>query len=144
MTLIKRVHNGYPTFPNWLEDFFSNVNLDNGLKLNSTVPSVNIKEEDDIFEIAFAAPGLTKKDFSINIDNDVLTVKSETENNEEENNTNFTRKEFSYTSFQRSFTLPESADSEKIKADYKNGILTIEIPKREEAKVKPAREIAIL
>ena len=72
-----------------------------------------------------------------------MTVKSEKEVNEEESKTNYTRKEFNFTSFQRTFTLPDSADGEKIKATYKDGILSIAIPKKEEAKVKPARDIEI-
>jgi HSP20 family protein len=70
-------------------------------------------------------------------------VKSEKETNNQETDNTYTRKEFSYSSFQRSFTLPDAADGENIKAEYKDGILSIEIPKKEEAKVKPAREIAI-
>jgi len=143
MTLIRRVNNNYPVFQNWLEDFFGSVN--NGLeyKTRATVPAVNIAETDNSYEIAFAAPGLQKSDFNIHLENDVLTVKSEKENIQDETNTNYTRKEFNFSSFQRSFTLPEAADSENIKAEYQNGILIIDIPKKEEAKAKPAREIRI-
>jgi HSP20 family protein len=143
MTLIRRANNNYPVFQNWFEDFFSPVqNYVNGVSKGS-FPAVNVAEDNDKFEIEFAVPGLSKSDFAINLDNDVLTVKSEKENPTEETNTNFTRKEFSYSGFQRSFTLPETADGEKIKAEYKDGILTVEIPKKEQAKVKPAREIQI-
>lgn len=143
MTLIRRVNNNYPTFRNWMDDFFGTVDNSVNFWNKSNVPAVNISENDENFKIEFAAPGLTKADFAINLDNDILTVKSEKEENNEETNTNFTRKEFNFSSFQRTFTLPDSADGEKVKAEYKDGILNIEIPKKEEAKVKPAREIEI-
>ncbi len=143
MTLIRRVNNNYPVFQNWLEDFIGTVDNSISNRFRTTVPAVNIVETDNSYEISFAAPGLQKNDFSINLENDVLTVKSEKEANQNESNTNYTRKEFSFSSFQRSFTLPETADGENIKAEYLNGILNIEIPKREEAKAKPVREIVI-
>ncbi|MEN8121094.1 MAG: Hsp20/alpha crystallin family protein [Bacteroidota bacterium] len=143
MTLLRKAHNGYPTFSNLLEDIFSTV--DNGASFRSkdTLPSVNIAENNNEFKIEFAVPGLTKEEFKINLDNNILTVGSEKKEEKEESNENFTRREFNYSSFQRSFTLPDSANGEKIKAEYNNGILNIEIPKREEAKVKPVREIEI-
>lgn len=143
MTLIRRVNNNYPVFQNWFDDFFGSVENVNNYRTKVNVPAVNIAENEDNFQIEFAAPGLTKSDFSINLDNDVLTVKSEKEIQNDESKANYTRKEFSFSSFQRSFTLPETADGEGIKAEYKDGILNIEIPKKEEAKVKPAREITI-
>jgi HSP20 family protein len=143
MTLIRRANNTYPVFQNWFEDFFAPVQSYVTSRANGSVPAVNIAEDDNRFAIEFAVPGLTKSDFSINLENDVLTVKSEKENSSEANNGNYTRKEFNYSVFQRSFTLPDAADGEKIKAEYKDGILSIEIPKKEEAKVKPAREIEI-
>jgi HSP20 family protein len=143
MTLIRRVNSNYPVFQNWFEDFFAPVQSYVNSRANGSVPAVNIAEDDNKFAIEFAVPGLTKSDFSINLENDVLTVKSEKENSNEENNDNYTRKEFSYSVFQRSFTLPDAADGENIKAEYKDGILSIEIPKKEEAKVKPAKEIVI-
>jgi len=143
MKLIRRVNNDYPVFQNWFEDFFTPVQayVNNGSR--GCVPAVNVAEDENKFQIEFAAPGLTKSDFSINLERDVLTVKSEKENSNEESKSNYTRKEFSYSSFQRSFTLPEIADGENIKAGYKDGILSIEIPKKEEAKAKPAKEIEI-
>ncbi|OQX97718.1 MAG: hypothetical protein B6I20_12040 [Bacteroidetes bacterium 4572_117] len=143
MTLLKRANYGYPAFSNLLEDIFSTVNTGNTNKDNSTLPSVNIAENDDGFKIEFATPGLSKEKFKINLDNNVLTVGSEKEDEKEESKENFTRREFNYSSFQRSFTLPDSANGEEISAEYNNGILQIEIPKREEAKVKPMREIEI-
>jgi len=143
MTLLRRAHSGYPTFSNLLEDIFSTVDTGSSFRNENSLPAVNIAENTDEFKIEFAAPGLSKKKFKINLDNNVLTVSSEKEAENSESNENYTRREFNYTSFQRSFTLPDSANGEKIKAEYNEGVLTIEIPKREEAKIKPVREIEI-
>lgn len=126
-------------------DFFKNNFwgdlLDNQLNMN--VPAVNIVEGDENFGIEVAAPGLAKNDFKINLENNVLTISSSREDKKEEKEGKYSRKEFSYSSFSRSFTLPESVEGDKITATHKDGILYVNIPKREEAKVKPAREIAI-
>ncbi|MGD9991773.1 MAG: Hsp20/alpha crystallin family protein [Salinivirgaceae bacterium] len=136
------------TFPTLFDRFFENDLFDwsnrNFSSTNTTLPSVNIKETNDDFEVEVAAPGLSKTDFKIELNHDVLTVSSDKEvKNETKDGQQFTRREFSYQSFSRSFTLPNSADSDKIKALYENGILKIVIPKKEEAKPKPARQIAI-
>ncbi len=111
---------------------------------NTTMPSVNILETEDHFEVEVAAPGLKKSDFKVQLDRDVLTISSEKrDEKEEKEGERFTRREFSYQSFSRSFTLPNSVDSDKIKATYTDGILKVVIPKREEAKPKPAKQIEI-
>jgi len=112
---------------------------------NTTLPSVNVKEDNEGFEIDLAAPGFDKSDFNIEIDNDVLTISSEktSENNEEDEGKKITRREFSYQSFKRTFTLPVTVESDKITAKYDKGILRINIPKKEEAKPKPAKKISI-
>ncbi len=107
------------------------------------MPAVNIVEGKEDFRIEVAAPGLDKKDFRIDLNNNVLTISSEKENNNEEKNERYMRREFSYTSFKRSFSLPETANLEKVVANHKDGILQISVPKKEEAKVKPPRQIAI-
>lgn len=107
------------------------------------VPAVNIRESEDNFVLDVAAPGLKKEDFKINLDNDVLTISSEQKNENEEKNEKYTRKEFFYNAFSRSFTLPKTIDLDKIRADYKDGVLSISLPKREDAKVAVNREIAI-
>jgi HSP20 family protein len=110
----------------------------------TTLPSVNIKESTEAFEVELAAPGFVKDDFNIELDNDTLTISSEKKvENETNEGQQFARKEFSYQSFSRTFTLPNTADSDKIKAKYENGILRISIPKKEEAKPKPSKQIAI-
>ncbi len=111
---------------------------------DTTLPSVNIKESPDEFEVELAAPGFLKTDFNIELNHDLLTISSEKKvEKETKQDQQFARREFSYQSFSRSFTLPNTVDNDKIKAKYDNGILRISIPKKEEAKPKPARNIAI-
>jgi len=107
------------------------------------VPAVNIRESEDNFVLDVAAPGLKKEDFKINLDNNVLTISSEQKNESEEKIEKYTRKEFFFNAFSRSFTLPKTIDLDKIRADYKDGVLSISLPKREDAKVAVNREIAI-
>ena len=132
--------------PSFFDEFFGKE-LNPGLfedRANMSVPAVNVLEDPDNFKIEVAAPGLDKKDFKIDLDNNVLTISSEKEyKHEDEKEGKFMRREFAYASFKRSFTLPESVDADKIKANYKEGLLYINIPKREEAKQKPPRQISI-
>ena len=144
MALVK-FSNQYPT---WFDRFFDNDMFDwstrNFSATNTTLPSVNIKESTDDFEIEVAAPGLDKKDFRIELNHGVLTISSEKKNeNETKRGQQFTRREFSYQSFTRSFTLPETVYDEKISAKYDNGVLKVIIPKKEEAKPKPTKNIEI-
>lgn len=147
MTLIKRSNN-YPTWSNFFNEFFNtdwndwtNQNYSN---TNTTLPSVNVKESEEGFEVEMAAPGLTKEDFQIELNNSLLTIKSEKKEEKEcKKDECYTRREFSYQSFSRSFTLPSTIESDKIKAQYEHGILKISIPKKEEAKPRPSRQIAI-
>ncbi|SHJ27272.1 heat shock protein Hsp20 [Tangfeifania diversioriginum] len=145
MTLARR-NEGY--FPSFIDRFFNNDLMDWGTSnfssTNTSLPAVNVKETDDDYFIEVAAPGMSKKDFNVNFQNNVLTISSEKKNEKEEKEDSYTRKEFSYQSFQRSFTVPgNDVDSDKISASYENGILKIKLPKREEVKPKPAREIKI-
>ena len=144
MTL-SRFSNSYPSvFDHWFDNDLFNLVSCNYSDTNTTLPQVNIKENADAFLVEMAVPGFDKKDFKINLDHNVLTISSEKKNeNETKDNERFTRHEYSYQSFSRSFTLPEAANSDKISAKYDNGILNVEIPKREEAKPKPMRQIAI-
>lgn len=109
-----------------------------------SLPAVNIRETNDAFALELAAPGMKKEDFKIDLDQRVLTVSAERkEEKKEEKDGKYTRREFSYHSFRRSFTLPLSADPEKISASYKDGVLHIEVAKKEEAKPRPARMISV-
>ena len=111
----------------------------------TTIPAVNIKENAESFQVEMAAPGMTKDDFKIELEGNVLTITSEKNlENEVDEGEKYSRKEFSYQSFQRTFTLSkEVVDDEKIEAKYQNGVLHLTIPKKEEAKKKPPRMIQI-
>ncbi|MCK0133224.1 Hsp20/alpha crystallin family protein [Arenibacter sp. S6351L] len=121
----------------WPSVFSQNFNT--GMSL----PMVNIKETADDYFVEMAVPGLKKSDFNIVLDNQVLSISTETEEQNDLKEENYTRREFGYASFKRSFTLPETVDEGKIKAKYNEGILSIHLPKKEEARQKPARSINI-
>lgn len=145
MTLARRTENYVPSF---VDRFLNNDLMDWGMNnfssTNTSLPAVNVKETDDDYVIEVAAPGMKKKDFKINYHNDVLTISSERKEENENEEDNYSRREFSYQSFQRSFTVPQqSVDGDKIEAGYNDGILSIKLPKREEVKPKPAKEIKI-
>ena len=109
-----------------------------------SIPAVNIIEKDSGFEVAVAAPGKTKEDFNIELDNDVLTISAQEQKEAEtKEEGRFTRREFSYSTFKRAFSLPDTVNSAKIEASYENGVLNIVIPKKEEAKVQAKRLIEI-
>lgn len=137
----------FPFLPSSLLDhFWDNDMMDrsssNYSSTNTSLPAVNIKENDDDFMIEVAAPGMKKEDFSINYDNGRLTISSEKEYDKVDEKYN--RREFSYQSFCRSFEVADNIiDNQKIKAKYENGILYITLPKREEIKPKPAKQIEI-
>jgi HSP20 family protein len=97
-----------------------------------SVPAVNILEDEKEYRIELVAPGIDKKDVGINLENEILTISSEKESKNEEHEGKYMRKEFNYTSFSRSFVIPEEVDSEKISAEHTNGILNIHLPKKEE------------
>lgn len=133
---------------NWLpsifNDFFGNEWL---AKANSNAPAINIRETESQYEVEVAAPGLTREDFKIRIEDDnqlVVTMDKQTENNSEKEEGRYLRREFYYSHFQQSMILPDNIDKEKIEARVEHGVLTIDIPKRREEEVAPAaKEIAI-
>ena len=135
-----------PTFPSWFDNFFENSlgteflsNFNTGI----TLPAVNIKETNDNFVLELAVPGMKKSDFTIDVDNKILSIASEIKHENEETEENYTRREFGYSSFKRTFTLPDSVEADHVKANYQDGILMITLPKREEAKQKPPMRIKI-
>ena len=117
------------------DTFFSDRRL-------SRVPAANISESKDHYHVELAAPGLRKEDFKLSLERDVLSISVEQNGQQDAQERNFNKREFSYSSFVRSFTLPESADENGIEAKYENGVLCINIPKREEAKMQ-SRQIEI-
>ncbi|VAW28728.1 hypothetical protein MNBD_BACTEROID07-1123 [hydrothermal vent metagenome] len=139
MNLVK--FNQYPTFTDLLENIERNF-LGRVDETSGDIPAVNIKEEKDKFVLELAAPGMKKDDFKINLDNYQLTISAETKNEKKEKEDSYTRREFVYNSFSRSFTLPKTIDIDKIKADYRNGILDIVLPKKEE-EAKLTKQIKI-
>ena len=149
MSIIKR-NNGFSTdMPALFNDFFSrdlwNWGLSNNSTTNTTIPAINIREDNDNFYVEVAAPGMTKDDFKVELDGTILTIRSEKENRQEQKEgEKYSRKEFSYQSFQRIFELPvHVVDTEHIEAKYENGLLHLVIPKKEEAKPRPPRMIRI-
>lgn len=135
--------------PSLFEDFFKPWNEwfdgNNGGFFGRTVriPAVNITEQKDAYKVSLAAPGLKKDDFKIEVDGNILTISSEKEENKEEKDKKFTRKEYSYSSFSRSFTLPEEINQEKIEAKYEDGVLKLSLPRNEEGKRLSAKKIAV-
>jgi HSP20 family protein len=140
MNLIKR--NTVP-FPSIIDELLKPDWLGGIQNFNTNVPAVNIKETDTSFGIELAAPGKKKEDFNIEIDHNVLTISSEEKTEKEKTEGKYSRKEFSYSSFRRAFTLPETVNTESINATYENGVLYVALPKREEALPKPKRLIEI-
>jgi HSP20 family protein len=132
-----------PVFSRMLENFLTDVPSIFRSDFTETTPAINVMEKDDSYLVEVAAPGLKKEDFKVNLDNDILTISSEKEIKTENRDGRFTKKEFSYSSFERSFTLPNTTEAEKIEAKYENGILGIKIPKKEIAIRKPAKQIKI-
>ncbi|GAB3432936.1 Hsp20/alpha crystallin family protein [Niabella aquatica] len=147
MSLVKK-NNGFLTTPSLFGDFFSrelfNWGNNNFSSTLTTVPSVNIKENSDNFEVEVAAPGMEKEDFHITLEGSALTISSSKKLQDEVKEDNYTRREFSYQSFQRTFQLPkEVVDAEHIEARYNNGLLKLVIPKSENARKKTPRTIEI-
>ncbi len=150
MTLIKWKNNSnavdrFPFVPATFSDFFSDFLNEDTLQRDffKSVPAVNIMERDNDFMIELAVPGMSKDAFKIEVDKGVLTISAEKKEEKKDENSRFTRKEFSYSSFKRSFSLPEHVNTENIAAEYKEGVLMLSLPKKEESKPKPVREIKI-
>ncbi len=146
MSLIKFNKNRFPWLhdktPTWLDtdDFFA----DDFFIRERNLPAMNVKENKNDFEIELAVPGFSKKDIEVTIENDVLHICAKQEKEEVEENENYTRKEFSYNSFDRRLQLPNSVDqNEKIEAKYKDGVLTLNLSKKEEANEPPKKVIDI-
>ena len=125
--------------PNLFEDDFFPVFSSR----TDSMPAVNIREDEKKFMLDLAVPGIDKKDLKIDVEEDILTISSETKNESEEKTDGYRRKEFSYSSFCRSFQIPENVNKDKIEASYKDGILTVSLPKAEEEKNKIAKQIRI-
>lgn len=143
MKLLAKPGSVLSDFPTFFSDFFNDSWFDSNREWMAKVPSSNIKEQDDAFIIEMAVPGLQKDDFHIHVDNGVLTVSSEAEHQNSENEDNYRRREYNYQSFSRSFTLPESVKAEDIQATYQDGLLMLNIPKKESLQKLPKKEIQV-
>lgn len=148
MSLMKRNGELFPGIPAMFDDLFSrelfNWGNNNYSSTRSTVPAVNIKETGENYEVEVAAPGMNKKDFNITLEGNFLTISSKVEHQQEQKESGYSRREFSYQSFTRSFELPKNVvDEANIQARYEDGLLHLTIPKREEVKQKPPRMIEI-
>lgn len=148
-TLVKSNESLSPSMsPSFFDDFFTRdlFNWSNPSSFSNQLPAVNIKETAGTYEFEVAAPGMTKDNFHVELDNNVLLISAQKESQKEEKaeDGNYTRKEFNYQSFKRSFTLPENmVEVDNISAKYSDGILHVFVPKSEEAKVKPPKQILI-
>lgn len=138
MSLIK---SNVPSWPS-LTDFFDDNWLMTPFRNGDWMPAVNVVDNDDNYEIEVAAPGLRKKDFNVTVKNGILTIEGKTEKEKEEKDKNYTRREFSYKSFTKSFTLPEDVDAETISAKYDEGVLKLMLKKTEKA-LPPTKEVKI-
>ena len=128
-----------------VDDFLNDnfLNWPGRMNGGGTLPRVNITETDEDFRVEMAAPGMKREDFHVELDNDILIISSEVSDTHEDNNSSYTRKEFNYESFKRSFHLPNTVEADKIAAKYEDGLLRLVIPKKEEARRKPAKRIEI-
>ncbi|AYL97361.1 Hsp20/alpha crystallin family protein [Mucilaginibacter celer] len=138
MTLVKfnpAKNNGslMPGFNDVFDSIFNDTFFND--RLTSRVPAANISETEDHYHVELAAPGLKKEDFKLSLDRNVLNVSVDQQSQNNDNHKNYSKREYSYTSWVRSFTLPESANPDNIEATYTNGVLNIDIAKREEAKI---------
>lgn len=140
MKLAHRTANNW--LPSLIDEMFNN-DYSGGTSLNLTQPAVNILETDERFYLEMVIPGFSKEDVAIEVDKDILTISSEVQEENEEKTEQFTRKEFEKRSFKRSFNLPETVNQDSIKGSYENGILSIELPKKEEALPQPKRMISL-
>ena len=132
-----------PWFPSLFDEFFTrDFGIDLAPRAYQT-PAVNITEKEDAFHLELVAPGKEKKDFDVELEEDTLTISTNSDSGIVEEDTQFTRREFDYASFNRSFRIPETIDTKSIKANYKNGLLSIVLPKRKEAIPEPKKQIEI-
>jgi HSP20 family protein len=146
--LMKSSTDLFPAVPSLIDEFFNRNWLDSALGTprngSPTLPAVNVIENNDEILIEVAAPGMKRDDFKVEVDNNLVTISSERNDTAEERKGDYTRREFNYQAFQRSFTLPSSeVKGDKIHAKYADGILRITIPRTEESKKKAARQISI-
>lgn len=132
----------FPTISNWMEDFFSDDWMIKPSVKGVSIPAINVMENKEAFKLKVAAPGFKKEDFKLEVKNGRLTISGETKTEKEDKEEKFTRQEYAYNAFTRSFMLPENVNGENISAQYADGILDVVLPKKE-ATEKPVQQIAV-
>jgi HSP20 family protein len=145
MTLVKVNNPMAKNFDGFVNDFLNDFPATFGKTIRQDVfgfPPVNIRENENLFELEIASPGLEKTDFNLNLDKNILTISTEKKDETKEENSKYIRKEFNYKAFKRSFTLDDKIDAANISAKYENGILKVQLPKKEELKATP-KEITV-
>lgn len=147
MSLIKLKNNDFfPSITEWFDEFFDKDFLPFNSKLakmGTVIPAVNIKENKDDYSVEVAVPGVKKEDLKINLEKGLLTISSEKKEEKEEKKEDYTRREFCFNSFSRSFSLPENIDEENIKANYNDGVLNLVIGKKQVTESSNTKEIKI-
>ena len=141
--MLARINRNY--VPAYWDDFFNDRFFNqlgkDGHRHHS--PAVNVMEDEKAFRIEVAAPGVSRKDFHLDLENDVLTISTEKKENKKDQKANYLRREFNYQSFKRSFQLPETVDQDSIQASQDSGVLTVNLPKREEVVQKASKQIEV-
>jgi HSP20 family protein len=133
----------FPAFGNMVNEFFRDDDFFDGRFRMMRAPAVNVQETNDAFKLEVAAPGMKKSDFKVEVENGYLVISAETKAEKEETAENYTRKEFSFNAFKRTFWLPDGIKEDKINATYKDGMLYVTLPKTEVKKVEAKKKIAI-
>ena len=131
----------FPSLSNWMDDFFPENGFKPAIK-GISIPAVNVTENKNAFKVNVAAPGFKKEDFKLEVQNGYLTISGEAREEKEEKDETFTRREYAYNTFSRSFGLPENVSAEDISAEYADGVLKVVLPKKK-ADEKPVKQIAV-
>lgn len=131
----------FPSVPNWIDDFFVDDWVKPSVK-GVSIPAVNVSENKDAFKLKVAAPGFKKEDFKLEVKNGTLMISGEHKTETEDKEEKFTRQEYAFSAFSRSFTLPDNVNGDNITAQYADGILKVELPKKQTAE-KPIQQIAV-
>lgn len=132
----------FPSISNWMDDFFPESGFKPAAK-GFSIPAVNVTENPKAFNLNVAAPGFKKEDFKLEVQNGYLTISGEVQEEKEDKDEKYTRKEFAYSTFSRSFSLPENVNNEDISAQYADGVLKVTLPKKKTEEGKPTKQIAV-
>jgi HSP20 family protein len=144
MALLKKTNGGLVPFRSMLSDFFkTNDFFEDGFGNRDWIPAVNVSETEKSYDIDVAVPGMKKDDFKVRVDRGMLTISAEKKEEKEDKQKNYTRQEYNYSTFSRSFTIPDDAKEEDIKAHYEDGVLKLSIARKALAPAAKSKEIAV-